>query len=260
MELFALVGGEFGVAFGGAGHDGQAFGLELVVFGGELAHSGEVGHVDGAVFKGGAHAGNEQQAGGAALHFEADAGNDVGAHFDGLKLGHVDGTAFGHADLVEVVFGLAAEEVGEHVGKAGEGAHADDGIAGNHALDAAGPGFGMRSGKDFDFLKHLVLIFLELCLEVAEAFFTHEGKFLHLVHGTGHAHVLGVDVETRKVCDGFLAQMPDASALAEFSATNTTIQGLLHASTRLLRLFRRRGTFPGTLMKKEDGTPLRQKV
>ena len=77
MELFALVGGEFGVAFGGTGDDGEALGLELMVFDGEFAHFGEVGHVDGAVFEGGAHAGDEQEAGGAALHFEADAGNDV---------------------------------------------------------------------------------------------------------------------------------------------------------------------------------------
>ena len=47
-----------------------------------------------AVFKGSARAGQRQNVRRTALHFQTDAGNDVGSPFHDLHLGHVDRASF----------------------------------------------------------------------------------------------------------------------------------------------------------------------
>ena len=126
-----------------------------------------------------------------------------------------------------------AEEVGKHVGNTRERPHADDRVAGNHALHAARPGFGVRGGEYLYLLENLFLILTKLGLEVAEALFSLKGKFLHLVHGAGHAHIMRVNIKPGKIGDALRAQVTDAAPFAEFPAADTAIQCILHSVTRL---------------------------
>ena len=56
----------------------------------------------------------------------------------------------------------------------------------------------MGRRDDFYLPKQLGPPFLEFRLEIAESFLPGEGTFLYLVHDTGHAYVLCVDIEARK--------------------------------------------------------------